>query len=71
MTREEAEDNYRIKWEKQIKKDMADNSALRARQRPIRPLGASQAHSHSSGILTIDFYLQIVCIVYINFKFPN
>jgi hypothetical protein len=42
MTREEAEDNYRIKWEKQIKKDMADNSALRARQRPIRPLGASQ-----------------------------
>jgi|TARA_B100001094_G_C17588702_1_gene510896 hypothetical protein len=49
MTREEAEDNYRIKWEKQIKKDMADNSALRARQRPIRPLGASQEGGSRGG----------------------
>ncbi len=52
MTREEAEDNYRIKWEKQIKKDMADNSALRARQRPIRPLGASQEGGAKGGRVT-------------------
>jgi hypothetical protein len=49
MTREEAEDNYRIKWEKQIKKDMADNSALRARQRPMKNVGKSKEGGAKGG----------------------
>ena len=49
MTREEAEDNYRIRWEKQIKKDMADKAALRARHGPTGPLGASQEGGSKGG----------------------
>ena len=49
MTREDFEDAYRIAWIEQTKKDKADNSALRVRQKPIRPVGASKASGARGG----------------------
>tara|TARA_R110001632_G_scaffold208328_1_gene332679 strand:- start:354 stop:536 length:183 start_codon:yes stop_codon:yes gene_type:complete len=49
MTREQFEDAYRIKWEKQIKLDKKANTMLIQRQKPSKHAGQSKISGARGG----------------------
>lgn len=49
MTREQFEDAYRIKWEKQVKLDKEANTILKERQRPSKHAGLSKLSGARGG----------------------